>query len=290
LMPSMGRSKTHSEAPKRRQFAKKSLGQNFLADSSYSGRIVKSLAISPEDVVLEIGPGRGALTGMLAERAGRLTAVEIDRELVPLLRDRFASQPSVEIVEADFLELDPEDIFGPEMGGRRVKVAANLPYYISTPIIRKLFDHRYLFGDIVVMLQKEVAERITAPAGSSDRGFLTVVVEHGFASEILFDVPRSAFRPVPKVESSVVRLTPGPDGRGNTEIDRMVCELASAGFRQKRKTLRNNLRSAGEPLAGRIGSAGGIDELMRACGIEPSARAEDLTGQQWNALAEMVIG
>ncbi len=282
----MGNQKHHHDGQYRRPYAKKSLGQNFLADPSYSQKIVSALGILGEDTVLEIGPGRGALTGLLAERAGRVVAVEIDRDLVSVLRDQFRDLPSVEIIEADFLDILPTEVLGDQVVPGSIKVAANLPYYISTAILRKLFDHRHLFSRIVVMLQKEVALRLAAQPGTSDRGFLTVLVEHGFDSEVLFDVPAGAFRPVPKVESAVVSLTPKSSQPAG--FDELLVELASAGFRQKRKTLRNNLRSATGRTARLIESAGGAEALIGACGIEPNARAEDLSCDQWRALAREV--
>lgn len=268
-------------------YAKRSLGQNFLVDSSYVKKIVDALRIRPGDTILEIGSGRGALTGELLERRANVLAVEIDRSLIPELSDRFGSLPGFRLIEADFLEIDIREILGEKTAG--VKVAANLPYYISTPILRKLFDFRKSFSELVVMLQKEVAERITAPPGDSARGYLTVLIERGFTSEMLFDVPPGAFRPVPKVQSSVIRLAVR-DGIDPRDVaDQHFASLASAGFSQKRKTLRNNLRAAGKVLRDAIMSAGGPEYVLRASGIDPDARAEQLTLSEWNALARAIF-
>ncbi len=248
-------------------FARKSLGQNFLADRNVVRAIVDGLGIGDQERVVEIGPGRGALTSELLARGAEVTAIEIDRDLVPELIRQFGDQPSFRVVEADALTVDFH-----ELADVPVKLVANLPYYISTPILRRLAIQRECFSSLVLMLQKEVVDRMTALPGKSDRGFLTVVVEAAFEAEQLFDVPPDAFRPVPKVTSSVVRLTPkGPSDFDEDHFER----ITSAGFRQKRKTLLNNLKHAPEL---------GIEypaELLSRAGIDPKARAEDLSLDDW---------
>lgn len=252
-------------------FAKKSLGQNFLADLGVVRAIVDSLEIKDREPVIEIGPGRGALTSELLAGGAVVTAVEIDRDLVPELIKQFTEQPSFKVIEADALTVDFHDL-----AEIPVKLAANLPYYISTPILRRLARQRECFSRLVLMLQKEVVDRMTAPPGSSDRGFLTVIVEAAFEAEKLFDVPPGAFRPVPKVTSSVVRLTP----KDRLDIDETLFEkIVSAGFRQKRKTLLNNLKNAPE-----LGIADPA-ELLSHAGVGPKARAEDLSLDDWLRLA-----
>ncbi|QQS41896.1 MAG: ribosomal RNA small subunit methyltransferase A [Acidobacteriota bacterium] len=269
----------------RKPFAKKSLGQNFLVDVSYVSKIVSALGLSEGDLVVEIGPGRGALTGRLLETGAQVAAVEIDRDLSRLLEKEFGGEARFRLVTADFLETDLRDI----VGGRTAKVAANLPYYVSTPILRKLFANRDLFSELVVMLQKEVAERITAAPGDSARGFLTVLLERGFDAEKLFDVPSGAFRPVPKVESAVVRLST-KRSKTDATTDAEFEELASAAFRQKRKTLKNNLGAAGGSLREKIEKKGGADLVLEQSGIGPSIRAEALTEEDWRSLAEVIFG
>lgn len=259
---------------------KKSLGQNFLTDNRVAARIVAALELDKEGTVLEIGPGRGALTDLLAAKAGRVVAVEIDRELAPLLEEKYGDLPSVRIVQADFLETAPEDLIA-ESG---VKVAANLPYYISTAILRRLFDNRQLFDAIVVMLQKEVAERLVAPPGTSERGYLTVFIEHGFTVEKLFDVPPGAFRPVPKVESAVIRLKPRE--LSAPRYEELFRHIVSSAFLQKRKTLANNLKSAGGEISQMVDSCGGAAVLLESCGISPRARAEELSKDDWDRLVK----
>lgn len=279
----MGNSKD-KRIPARKPYAKRSLGQNFLVDQGYVSKIVGSLALSEADNVIEIGSGRGALTGKLIETGARVTAVEIDSELAHLLEKEFADESRFRLVAGDFLEIDLRGL----VDDTPAKIAANLPYYISTPILRKLFEHRELFSVLVVMLQKEVAERITAQPGDSARGFLTVVVERGFSAEKLFDVPAGAFRPIPKVESAVVRLTVKGD-IGGAASDAEFEELASAAFRQKRKTLKNNLEAAGGPLGDKISALGGPESVLKSAGIDASARAEALTKEDWILLAETVF-
>lgn len=248
-------------------FAKKSLGQNFLADAAAVRAIVDALELKSGDTVVEIGPGRGALTVELLDRRAQVTAVEIDRDLVPELVKQFSDREHFKVIEADALTIDFHGI-----AADPVKLVANLPYYISTPILRRLAHQRECFSSLVLMLQKEVVDRMTALPGGSDRGFLTVIVEAAFEAEKLFDVPPGAFRPVPKVTSSVVRLTP----KDRSDFDEDVFEkIVSAGFRQKRKTLLNNLKHAPEL---------GIEypaELLSGAGIDPKARAEDLSLDDW---------
>ncbi|MCO6510694.1 MAG: ribosomal RNA small subunit methyltransferase A [Aridibacter famidurans] len=268
-----------------RPYAKKSLGQNFLVDRSYVSRIVSALGLSEGDRVIEIGPGRGALTSKLLETGARVTAVEIDEDLSVLLESEYGSEERFRLVTGDILATDLGDI----IGDGTARVAANLPYYVSTPILRKLFANRDLFSELVVMLQKEVAERITAPPGDSARGFLTVLIERGFDTERLFDVPSGAFRPVPKVESAVVRLRTKrvDDGREN---DTGFEELASAAFRQKRKTLKNNLDAAPASLREKIDRKGGSEAVLEKAGIAPSKRAEALTEEDWTLLLAVIFG
>ena len=266
--------------------AKKRLGQNFLVDESYARRIVGALAPRPGETVLEIGPGRGALTSLLLESGARVVAVELDRELAPLLRERFGGREGFELVEADALELDFCAAVGPAASAR---VVANLPYNISTAILQRLGEQRRCVPEMVLMLQREVVERITAPPGSAERGYLTVLVEAFCDAEALFDVPPGAFRPVPKVWSTVARLRArrGPDGAAGEGPDEgLFLRLVGAGFAQKRKTILNNLRSAPGDLRALLELAGGAPALLEAAGVEPQRRAEALTLAEWVRLSE----
>jgi 16S rRNA (adenine1518-N6/adenine1519-N6)-dimethyltransferase len=220
--------------------------------------------------VLEIGPGRGALTIELSGRVKKLYALEFDRGLAEMHRNRFAGRDDVTVVEDDALNVDFR-AFAPT--GENLRLIANLPYNISTAILQRLFAFQDVFTDCVLMFQREVVDRITAPPGTKDRGFLTVLTEAYFSVDLLFDVPRTAFRPVPKVWSSVVRLEPKAQIPPYPELFRT---LISTAFGQKRKTILNNLRTV-YPEA---------EEILRSGEIDPRRRAESLGLDEWYRLAD----
>ena len=184
-------------------YAKRSLGQNFLTDRSYIRRIVDAAQLSAEDTVIEIGPGRGALTRLLVEEAGRVVAVELDAGLVSMLEKEFKGHDNFDAIQADILKVDLREF----ASNKQLKLVANLPYNISTAVLQRLIEQRQVFSDMVLMFQREVVNRIVAEAGNSERGYLSVLVEAFLKVEKLFDVPPSAFKPAPKVWSSVVRIT-----------------------------------------------------------------------------------
>jgi 16S rRNA (adenine1518-N6/adenine1519-N6)-dimethyltransferase len=254
--------------------AKKSLGQNFLQDENIVHRIVAALGPIDTETVVEIGPGRGALTGELVETAAKVVAIEFDRDMVELLGKRFASADNFTLVNADALNFDYSVLVDGE--AQKAKLVANLPYNISTPILQGLAKQRDLFSTIVLMFQREVVDRIAASAGGKERGFLSVIVEDAFLIERMFDVPPAAFWPVPKVWSSVVRLTP----KDASDIDPSIFrKLVSLAFSQKRKTLLNNLRaSIKDPQL-----------ILAAADIDGNRRAETLALFEWRRLAEAVI-
>lgn len=262
-----------------RQFAKRSLGQNFLVDQNYVRKIVAALDLKDTDTVIEIGPGRGAITDYLVESGANVIAIELDREFVAMLRERFSANENFSVVEADATEVDFESLaFGYQVAtapGSDRKLVANLPYYISTPILQHLSTQRHMFERLVLMFQKEVVDRITAKPGDSERGFLTVIVEAAFDVERLFDVPPNAFRPVPKVTSSVACFRPK-----SLEIkhENAFRSLVSTAFSQKRKTILNNLKTA-YPTS---------REALERAGIDGSRRAETLTLTEWCQLAEEI--
>ena len=261
--------------------AKKRLGQNFLVDESYARRIVAALGPRAGETLVEIGPGRGALTSLLLESGARVVAVEFDRELVAVLRERFGAREEFKLVEADALEVD----FCAEVSpATTARVVANLPYNISTAILQRLIERRRCLTEFVLMLQREVVERITARPGSSERGYLTVLVEASCYSEALFDVPPGAFRPVPKVWSTVARLRVREEALSGLD-ERLFTRLVSACFAQKRKTIQNNLRNAPEEMRALIEASGGATRLLEAARVEPQRRAESLTLEEWTALA-----
>ena len=263
--------------------AKKSLGQNFLVNEGVAARIVEELGPRADETVVEIGPGRGALTGLLAGRAGRLVAVEFDRELAALLRATFGGRDDFKLIEGDALGVDFCAEIAPAATAR---VVANLPYNVSTAILQRLIEQRACLSEMVLMLQREVVERITAPPGSSERGYLSVLVETYCGAEALFDVSPGSFRPVPKVWSTVARLVLRPHPRVEVADEELMRRVVSAGFAQRRKTILNNLKSAPEPLRARVGAAGGATAALEAAGIEPGRRAETLTLEEWARLSD----
>ncbi|MEP6789103.1 MAG: 16S rRNA (adenine(1518)-N(6)/adenine(1519)-N(6))-dimethyltransferase RsmA [Acidobacteriota bacterium] len=254
--------------------AKKSLGQNFLRDESVIRQIVGSLDLNDRETVLEIGPGRGALTERLLDTGSNVIAIEIDRELVPVLRTQFHFQRNFKIIEANILETSFAS-FTEGLETATTKIVGNLPYYISTAILQKLAEERQLFSKAVFMLQREVVSRITAKPGDSERGFLTILTEAAFEVRHLFDVAPTAFTPQPKVWSSVVELVPKAVSSGDSVEFR---KLLSSAFAQKRKTILNNLRSGYADAA----------KLLDGCNIDPRRRAETLTLDEWISLTESI--
>lgn len=264
--------------------SKKSLGQNFLIDESVVERIVRAVAPHAGETIVEIGPGQGALTARLVEQAGRLIAIEFDRDLVPILRERFGGHENFELVEGDALVEDICALVGPT---NQARVVANLPYYISTAILQRLIEQRHCLSEMVLMLQREVVERITAPPGGGERGYLSVLVEAYCEAEKLFDVAPGSFRPAPKVWSTVVRLRLRDSIPARVKDEALLWRLASAGFAQRRKTIFNNLRAAVE-LRSYIEQSGGITEVLSSVGIEPQRRAETLSLEEWAHLSNAI--
>ncbi|MFL6208760.1 MAG: 16S rRNA (adenine(1518)-N(6)/adenine(1519)-N(6))-dimethyltransferase RsmA [Pyrinomonadaceae bacterium] len=260
--------------------AKKSLGQNFLVDERVAARIVRDLAPAGE-TVLEIGAGRGALTTHLLAQAGRVVAIEFDRELVPVLRARFAGRDNFTLIEGDALAVDYCAAVAPAVQAR---VVANLPYNISTAILQRLLAARACLTELVLMLQREVVARLVAPPGTPERGYLSVLVEAYCEPEALFDVAPEAFRPVPKVWSTVVRLRLRARSAADVADETLLWQLVSAGFAQRRKTIYNNLRSAPAALAERIGAHGGAHAVLAAAELDSQRRAETLTLMEWSRL------
>lgn len=253
--------------------AKKSLGQNFLVDPAYIDRTVNAIDPKSGDLIFEIGPGRGALTEKLLNSGAEIVAIELDRELIEPIRQRFVSKKLI-VLERDALEANfsaiIEELNVTSDRFASIKLAANLPYYISTAILQRLADQRALFGELVLMFQREVVDRIASEPGNAERGYLTVVAESAFRLERLFDVPPEAFKPVPKVWSSVVRLTPKPLDSAEEGLKKLL----SAGFAQKRKTISNNLKAAYTEYAAALEKAG----------IDPRKRAEQLSLDDWFGL------
>jgi 16S rRNA (adenine1518-N6/adenine1519-N6)-dimethyltransferase len=269
----------------RRPQAKPKLGQHFLTSPDWAGRIVDALGDVSQSTVLEIGPGRGILTSLLVPRARRVIAVEIDRVLAAQLRLKFGMARNVEILEADVLAIDFDSLFGPKPGLGRpgielkpdpAKVVGNLPYYITSEILLRLFEYSKYFDSIVIMVQREVADRIAAQPGSRDYGLLSATAQLYAEAEKLFTLPPGAFAPPPKVYSTVLRLTIHPreqelDVAGDGFID-----FLRASFAQKRKTLWNNLKIKYDESR--------LKRALAGAHVKPAARAETLSLEQSAAI------
>lgn len=257
---------------------KPKLGQNYLADASAATRIVDALGDISQSTVLEIGPGRGALTSLLAKRARRLIAIEVDRVLAAQLRMAFALATNVEIIEADILSIDFHSLFGPKPGTarpgmeitpERARVVGNIPYYITSDILLRLFEDSQYFDTIVLMLQSEVADRLAVKAGSSEYGLLSATAQLYATVQKLFTLPPGAFSPPPKVHSTVVRLSMAPRFEALRVPEQEFVNFLKVSFAQKRKTLWNNLKSRYRPEA--------LKSALNKAGIKPEVRAEALS-------------
>jgi 16S rRNA (adenine1518-N6/adenine1519-N6)-dimethyltransferase len=269
---------------------KPKLGQHFLTDASASPRIVEALGDLSGITVLEIGPGRGAITGLLARNARRLIAIELDRVLAAQLRMKFALTPNVEIIEGDILTMDFDSIFGPKPGSSRpgmehtpesVKVVGNLPYFLTSDILLRLFAFRRYFEAFVLMVQREVAERLAAKPGGSEYGLLSATAQLYTKIENLFTLPPGAFSPPPKVESTVVRMVPTSRLESLHVPEEQFIQFLRVAFGQKRKTLWNNLKSEYE--SPRLRAA------LNKTGIDANVRAEALSLDRTAALFRALL-
>ncbi len=272
--------------------ARKSLGQNFLSDSQVAHRIIDAVSPSPADVIIEIGPGTGALTRMLTKRSGFVVAVEVDRRLAELLKREIKAE-NLWIVTADALSLNWNELIDeakwklPAAADRardshRVRVVANLPYYISTPIIERLLSLGTRLFDMTLMLQKEVADRITTGPGGKDYGYLSVLVQYHSIATKLFEVPPSAFTPVPRVQSAVIKLKMRTQAAVEVADEARFFKLVQASFAQRRKTILNNLKAA----AGSSAFTEDVESALEAASVAPQRRAETLSLAEFAELCE----
>ena len=268
-------------ASTRRPKQKPKLGQHFLVSDTAAMRMADALGDVSESTVLEIGPGRGVITSLLAKRARRLIAVEIDRVLAAQLRLKFGMTHNVEVIEADILSIDFDSLFGPKPGLGRpgielkpnpVRVVGNLPYFITSDILLRLFDFARYFDIIVIMVQREVADRLAAPPGGSDYGLLSATAQLYAKVEKLFTLPPEAFEPAPKVHSTVLRLNLAPQIEKLGVAGDGFIGFLKLSFAQKRKTLWNNLKSRYDEAE--------LRRAMTQARINPSARAETLSLKQ----------
>ena len=259
------------------RFSKK-LGQNFLINPSVCPRMAQACGIGADGGVLEIGPGVGVLTRELARQAGQVVAVELDDRLPPVLAETLAGQDNVSFVWGDCMKLDLHALIKEKFGDRPVAVCANLPYYITSPIIMMLLESRLPVENITVMVQKEAAQRLCAAPGTREAGAVTLAVQYYAEAETLFSVSRGSFMPAPNVDSAVIRLTRRKTPPCEVTDEAVLFCLIRAGFNQRRKTLLNSLTGAGY-------SKERLSAAFAAAGISPTARAEQLTLPEWAGLA-----
>ena len=262
----------------------KSLGQNFIKDRNVLARIVEGAGIGPDDMVLEIGPGLGVLTAELADAAACVTAVEIDGRLIPVLEETLAGRDNVRIINGDILKTDIRRIIeesrAENLFSGNVHIVGNLPYYITTPIIMKLLEDDVPADSITVMMQKEVADRIRSAPGSRTYGAISAAVQYYCRVSKITDVPKEAFIPRPKVESTVLRLEPLKEDRIKAKNDKMYLRCVKAGFAQRRKTLLNSLASAGGM------DKDTVKKVLQAAEVDPGRRAETLTVEEFTRIAD----
>ena len=263
----------------------KKFGQNFLIDGHVLDKIIAGAGVTKDDFVLEIGPGIGTMTQYLAEAAGKVVAVEIDRNLLPILQETLADYDNVKVIHADVLSLDLEKLVQEENGGRPIKVVANLPYYITTPIIMALFEQHVPLANVTVMVQKEVAARMKSGPGSKDYGALSLAVQYYAEPYIVANVPCNCFMPRPNVDSAVIRLTRYEEPPVQVKDEKMLFKIIRASFNQRRKTLQNGLNNSSELNFTKDQIAAAIAEA----GFSPSVRGEALTLEQFAKLTDILL-
>ncbi len=267
----------------------KKFGQNFLIDSRILDKIIKAAGITQEDFVLEIGPGIGTMTQYLCENARAVAAVEIDRNLIPILEETLGMYPNVEIIHQDILKMDLAQLAREKNCNAPIKVVANLPYYITTPIIMGLFESRMPLDGITVMVQKEVADRMQASPGTKDYGALSLAVQYYSYPKITAHVPPNSFIPRPKVGSCVIHLSKRQEPPLPVSDEKLLFAIIRASFQQRRKTLANGLQNApGLPIGKELAM-----QALESLGLSPSIRGEALSLEQFiqlsNALKGMLV-
>ena len=273
------------EVIKKYDFAfQKKFGQNFLIDAHVLNKIIASADITKDDCVLEIGPGIGTMTQYLAEAAGKVVAVEIDRNLIPILSETLADYENVTVINEDVLKLDIAKLADEYNQGRPIKVVANLPYYITTPIIMGLFEKNVPVDSITVMVQKEVADRMQVGPGTKDYGALSLAVQYYAKPEIVANVPPNCFMPRPKVGSAVIKLTRYEKPPVEVHDERLMFRLIRASFNQRRKTLANGLKNSAELDY----TKEEIEAAIEALGRGASIRGEALTLEEFAKLADFL--
>ena len=286
--PYLGNPKNTIEVLQKYDFVfQKRFGQNFLIDTHVLEKIIAASEITKEDFVLEIGPGIGTMTQYLAEAAREVAAVEVDRSLIPILEDTLKEWDNVEVINEDILKVDIRELALKKNGGKPIKVVANLPYYITTPIIMGLFENQVPIDSITIMVQKEVADRMQVGPGTKDYGALSLAVQYYAKPKIVANVPPNCFMPRPKVGSAVIRLERYEQPPVKVNSEKKMFQIIRASFNQRRKTLVNGLKNA----QGLNYSREEIEQALKKCGLSPNVRGEALSLLQFaelsNALDEI---
>lgn len=285
-MATLGNARNTIEILEKHHFSfQKKFGQNFLIDGNILGKIMDAAQITVDDCVLEIGPGIGTMTQYLAERAKSVIAVEIDKNLIPILQETLSPYNNVKVIQEDILKVDIDRIVQEKNDGKPIKVVANLPYYITTPIIMELFENHVALQSITIMVQKEVAERMQAAPGTKDYGALSLAVCYYAKPEIIMKVPASCFMPKPNVDSAVIRLSRYEKPPVKALDEAWLFSVIRASFNQRRKTLVNGLSNAGN-----LGiSKEKIAEAVAQMELSPTVRGETLTLEQFTELSNCLF-
>lgn len=263
----------------------KKYGQNFLINMGILEEIIEAAQITADDFVLEIGPGIGTMTQYLCESARKVATVEIDTSLIPILKDTLSAYDNVDVINEDILKINLEEFVREKNGGKPVKVVANLPYYITTPIIMQLFESHAPIDSITIMVQKEVAERMQQGPGNKEYGALSLAVQYYALPEIIADVSPDCFIPQPKVGSSVIRLTRHEKPPVDVKSEKLLFQVIRASFNQRRKTLANGLNNYGAFSIGKEALQSCIEEL----GVPANVRGEALSLEQFARLSNLIF-
>ena len=283
--PTLGNPQNTIAVLKKYNFSfQKKFGQNFLIDTHVLDKIIRSAEITKEDMVVEIGPGIGTMTQYLACAAGKVAAIEIDKALIPILEDTLEGYENVQVINDDVLKVDIAKLAEEENGGRPIKVVANLPYYITTPIIMGLFENHVPLKSITVMVQKEVADRMQVGPGTKDYGALSLAVQYYAKPYIVANVPPNCFMPRPKVGSAVIRLERYDEPPVQVEDEKLMFRIIRASFNQRRKTLANGLKNSPELQF----SKEEIEKAIEGIGKSVSVRGEALTLEEFAALSNLL--
>ena len=268
----------------------KRFGQNFLIDGNVVEKIVREAGITKDDFVLEIGPGIGTMTQILCENAREVTAVEIDKNLIPILAETLAPYDNVTVINEDILKVDVRKLAEEKNDGRPIKVVANLPYYITTPIIMGLFESHVPLESITIMVQKEVAQRMQVGPGTKDYGALSLAVQFYADAQIVLKVPASCFMPRPNVDSAVIKLVRHEDAPVKVKDEQFMFRVIRAAFNQRRKTLANSLANSSELNgSGHACTREDVTTALEAMGLPAGIRGEALTLAQFGELADRLV-